>query len=109
MKTVVRYVGDLKPAEIVDFFHWTIRDLECEGVEILETTSESLMVIQTPKVYIMFIDDLRKLEGRVFDEIFGYVPEKFAMGRLKDPRAGRFNGGLIGYVVKCEFGGKDDT
>ena len=103
MKTVVMYVGDMPAEQRLKSFRWTISYLENEGVEILENTSDSLMVIQTPKTYIMFIDDLRKIEGRLFDEIFGNVPEKFAIARLKGPRAGRFSGSLIDYVVRCEY------
>lgn len=102
MKTIAMYVGEWKPAEIVNLFRCTVDSLLNEGVDILNT-SESLMVIQTPKTYIMFIDDVHKLQGRVFDQLFGAVPDKFAVGRLKDPAAGRFNGGLVEYVVECEY------
>lgn len=104
MKTVVMYVGNWKPAEIVDIFRCTVSGLENEGVEILDNTSESLMVIQTPKTYIMFIDDTHKFQGRVFDEIFGDLPEKFILGRRKHPEIPRYNGSVIDYVVRCEYG-----
>lgn len=104
MKTIAMYVGEWKPEEIVDLFRCTVNSLLNEGVDILDNTSESLMVIQTPKTYIMFIDDKYKLQGRVFDQLFGAVPDNFAIGRLKDPAAGRFNGGIVEYVTECEYG-----
>ena len=105
MKTVVMYVGDWKGAEIHGYFNQLINDLWNEGIEVLEEkTSETLMVIQTPRVYISFVDDLRKLEGRLFDQVFGNIPEKFKRCRLKDPMGGLFNGSLLEYVVTVEFG-----
>lgn len=105
MKTVVAYIGDWEPAKIPEYFRLMVRCLEDEGIEVLEEqTSETLMVIQTPRVYISFVDDLRKLEGRVFDQVFGNIPEKFARARLKDPSGGLFNGSLLEYVVSVEFG-----
>ena len=105
MKTIAIYVGDYKGGEIVNLFRSTVDSLLYEGIDILEEhTSESRMVIQTPRVYISFVDDLRKLEGRLFDRVYGNVPEKFARARLKDPLGGLFSGSLLEYVVSVEFG-----
>lgn len=105
MKTVVMYVGDWKGNEIHGYFNQLINDLWNEGIEVLEEqTSETLMVIQTPRVYISFVDDLHKLEGRLFDQVFGNIPEKYKRCRLKDPMGGLFNGSLLEYVVSVEFG-----
>lgn len=104
MKTVVMYIGDWKTDEVQKRFDQLINILGNEGVDVLENTSESLMVIQTPKVYISFVDDLRKLEGRLFDQIFGEISERFVAGHLKNSTVGRFDGTLVDYILLQEFG-----
>lgn len=108
MKTVVIYVGDWKDDRIDVYFNQLISDLNGEGVEVLENTSEVLRVIQTPKVYISFVDDMRKLDGRKFDRVFGNVPIDVLMSRLKVSDVSSSNNlmeFLVDYVVSVEFGG----
>jgi hypothetical protein len=101
MKIVAMYVGDYKPVEYMKMFQELVDQLGINGVEVI-TYSESRMVFTTSKVYVTFVTDLKQMEGRLFDEIFGNLPEKFIIGRLRDWKFGRFKGTILDYIIKEE-------
>ena len=100
MKTAVIYVSGWKADEIDGYFNQLISDLNGEGIEVLENTSEVLRVIQTPKVYISFVDDERKLEGRRFDRMFRYELSR------PDSKVIDMTEPIVDYVVSVEFGNR---
>ncbi len=78
-----------------------MRDLASHGVPVVETSNNNLN-ITTPHVYITFVDDVNKLRGRKFDEIFGPVPVDILLGCLKRERGVRFKGTLLDYILLME-------
>lgn len=99
MKCVVEY-APVSYSEFKESLIDLVADLRGRGIDILRVSSNvANMAIDTPHVHITFVNDIQKLRGRVFDEVFGWVP--FPV-RLKYPEQPRFEGSLLEYVLEQE-------
>jgi hypothetical protein len=99
MKCVVEY-APVSYSELEESLIDLVADLRGREIDILRVSSNvANMAIDTPHVHITFVNDIQKLKGRVFDEVFGWVP--FPV-HLKYPEKPRFSGSLFEYVLDQE-------
>lgn len=99
MKCVVEY-APVSYSELEESLNDLVADLRGRGIVILRVSSNvANMAIDTPHVHITFLNDKNKFKGRVFDEVFGWVP--FPV-HLKYPEQPRFEGSLLEYVLEQE-------
>lgn len=106
MKCVVEY-APVSYSELEKSLIELVDDLRGREIDILRVSSNPAnMTIDTPHVHITFLNDENKFRGRVFDEVFGWVP---FLVRFKHPEQPRFEGSLLEYVLEQEGEMRDES
>ena len=100
MKNVILYAG-LHMRRVIVVADSLIDELRKAGVDIVAANfSSASPSITTTHVHVNFVNDLNKLKGRRFDEVFGEVPLK--QYYLKSPEYGCTDLNLFDYILAVE-------